>query len=329
VRWKEWAVNLYEKCQDAERQHPGLALDLIQLYPVREMSNRDLKSVIKQHVGDPPDVDFEFVEDDLIARFYGTLSGYSEFHSIGQEIYAWLRATDPQLPAKRSYLGWLKALYHITMRCPPIGFEVASNPTLLNFDVVSDPTTTKTLPADLDILYAVARYTHSPFELSSSALQMFIEPYQTRFLGNYSSRVHLVPWQLRCVFANPRIARLEPEVIVASGLKDAITVISTNDPFYRPRFFPGPNFSGKLYLAGHMVRLIDAGSTAIYTVLQAFEENDWPEQMDTPKSLGVDFEHAARDVVKKLNKRQQGQLQIHFDDVNSGRKISWEVVTEP
>jgi hypothetical protein len=181
---------------------------------------------------------------------------------------------------------------------------------------------------DFAILYAVARYKHSPFALSMSALQMFFEPYHTRFLRAFSSYVRLVPWQLRCVFANPRIARLEPKKIVSSGLKNAMAVIALGNPTARPRFFPGPNSSGRLYLGGRQVRRIKAESTAICAILQAFEENGWPEQMETDGLLGLDAAHAARDVVKKLNGRQRVLPKIRFEDINSGRVIRWEVVID-
>ena len=326
MRWREWAADLCEKCQEAEKQHPGLRLDLIQLYPLRQMSHRDLRGLVQQHVGEPPAVEFEFVEDDLIARYYGVMSGYSEFPKIGEQMYAWLRATDPELPAKRSYWGWPKLLHDITTYCPPVGFEVESNPRVLHTDVASDPPVT-TLLQDADIFFAVARYLCSPFELSCTVLRMFIQPYQTQFLRTHSSKVHLVPWQLRCVFANPQIARLEPKTIIARGLKDAVTVISLNDPFARPRFFRGPNSSGRLFLGGHMVRPIRAGSKAMCIVLQAFQDSDWPEYIETNELLGLDSAHAARDVVDKLSNLQEGPLRIRFTTVDSGDRIVWDVVT--
>ena len=181
MSWKEWAVNLYEQCQDAEKRYPGLALDLVQLYPVRRLDKRELKSLLDRHLGRPPDVEFEFLEDDLITRFYGNLGGYGEFQRLGQEMYAWLRATDPSLPANRSYYGWLMMLHEMTKHCPAVGFELATYPITLSIDAVSDPLVMD-FSDDFAILYGVARYKHSPFAVSMSALQMFIEPYQTRFL---------------------------------------------------------------------------------------------------------------------------------------------------
>ena len=63
MRWKEWAVELYERCREADHQYPGLALDLIELHPNRQMSDRELKTIVQKHAGQPPDVEFEFVED--------------------------------------------------------------------------------------------------------------------------------------------------------------------------------------------------------------------------------------------------------------------------
>ena len=86
MRWKELAVCLYERCRDAEHRHPGLALDLLQLYPTRRMSNRELNTILQQHAGRPRGVEVEFVEDLLVARFYGKMEGYGEFQSLGQDI---------------------------------------------------------------------------------------------------------------------------------------------------------------------------------------------------------------------------------------------------
>lgn len=326
MRWNEWAAGLRDKCRDAECRYPGLALDLIRLYPCRNMLPGELISTLQQRIGSPPNVEIEFLEDDLVACFYGNMDGYQEFQRIGHEACAWLRATDPGLSAK-SYHGWLMTLYDITKHCPAAGFEVAQNPTLPNATGIAPHVLTE----DIEVFYEVTRYTRSPFVLSGAAFDMFLAPYQTRFLRESSLKVHLVPWQLRCAFANPRIVLQEPERIVASGLKNTMAALGCNGPSRRPRFFLGPNASGTLWLAGRKVLTVRAGSTAICAILLAFQESDWPEDMDTPAFPGpggLDPAHAARDVVDKLNRRQKGPLRIKFEAVNSGLRLHWEVVSE-
>jgi len=314
--WKELAVDLFERCRKAEEQYPGLALNLIEVFPARKMSHHNLAALIAERWGHPPDVECEFLPNDLVARFYGDLSGYGEFQQLGHELYSWLCATDPELQAKDSYYGWLQVLYDITRCCPPTGCELAPSPFVVNIPDNDD----------MDTLYGVTDYIHSAFEISSTALNMFIEPYQTHFLRDLSSKIHLTPWQLACVFANPRILRLEPSVIVKSGFKNAMAAIRCNDPFAKPRFIQGPNFSGRLYLAGHLLRKIKGGSTSICPVLQDFEKNGWPEEIEVPESMSNVLGASGRDIADKLSEGQEGPLRIHFIALDSGYKISWEIV---
>jgi hypothetical protein len=315
--WKDLAVELHGRCQAAVARYPGFALDLIEVSPVKTMSNRAIEAFTRRRYGHLPDVEYEFVTDNLLARFHGDLHGYDEFQRLGHDIFRWLRSTDPQLPAKGSYLQWLHVLHVMTQQCPAVGFEVDAQTVVVNVGECPD---------DLEVFYRPHPYIHSPFKISCAALGMFIEPYQTRFLPAISSKIRLYPWQLACVFANPRIARLTPTEIVTSGLKNAMLVIECGAPYNMPRFIQGPNFSGKLFVGARPVLKLKAGSTAIFPVLNEFEQHSWPDEIETPESLGVEREHLARDVVDKLNRRQKGPLRIHFAPQNSGRTIRWEIV---
>lgn len=311
--WKELAVELYERCVKAEADYPGFALDLIEMSPVRKMSSRAMEAFLRRRYGHPPDVEYEFITNNLVARFYGNPDGYDAFQRLGHEIYGWLRSTDPVLPAKGSYLQWLHVLYVMTLECPAVGFEVDTRTLVVNLDEFPDA---------LEVFYRPYPYIHSPFKISCAALRMFIEPYETRFLQTFSSKICLFPWQLACGFANPRISRLEPAEIVARGLKNAMAAIGC----HRPRFLRGQNFSGRLFLAGRLVRTVSAGSTAIFAALDEFERNEWPEEIVTSETPGLIYDRSARDAVAKLNTRQDGPLRILFRAPNSGRTIRWEIV---
>lgn len=315
--WKEMAIDLHGRCLKAVARYPDFALDVIELWPVRKVSARTMAAFVRRQFGHPPAVECEFVTDTLVARFHGDLDGYDEFQRLGHEMYGWLRSTDPQLPEAGSYLGWVGLLNDMTQRCPAVGFELKPESRVLELDDI---------PVDAEALHTARRYIHSPFEISCTALRMFIEPYETRFMRAYSSKVHLFPWQLACVFANPRITQLTPAEIVAFGLENAMAIIECGVPYKRPRFFRGPNFSGKLSVGGRLVRKVSAGSTALFAVLNEFERNEWPEEIETAKTPGLIYDNSARTAASVLNTRQHGPLRIHFTAPNSGRRICWEIV---
>jgi hypothetical protein len=53
----------------------------------------------------------------------------------------------------------------MTNHCPAVGFELARYPVPLSSDVLSDPPVMD-FSQDFTMLYAVARYKHSPFFVS-------------------------------------------------------------------------------------------------------------------------------------------------------------------
>ena len=289
---------------------------------MRKRVKGDLAAGIVKQIAHSATFEYECLTRNLIARFRGNVAACPEFHRLGHEIYAWLRASDPQLPDNDSYSGWLRVLQQITRFCPAAGFELVPP----GFPILPYGSSSAIgLPDRTDVFYDEYRYERSPFELSCSALQMFIEPYETRFLRS-SSRIHLVPWQLACVFANPRVMMLDPGEIALTGLKDAIALVGCREPSRSPRFFRGAKWSGRLVLGGRELIRLYAGSKNMCSVLEEFEETGWPSDIETPQSLGLVLEHAARDVVTKLNSRQKGSPRIKFTPVDSGHRIRHTVV---
>ncbi|MCY2988016.1 MAG: hypothetical protein NTY19_09160 [Planctomycetota bacterium] len=249
--------------------------------------------------------------DEPVACFEGPVAAYETFQEIGRDIYGWLRATDPDLDAKGSYGGWLKVLYQMTLRCPAAGFEHKLGPAVVYLDKIPD---------DLEPYYRVYRYTHNPFAISSAALQMFLEPYQTRFLRSFSSKIHLAPWQLACVFANPRITRVEPAEIVTSGLRAEMARIFHRSPDKRPRFMRGRKFGGRLMLGGRLLKTLSSNAKSQFKIVNEFEEQGWPDDIDTPAELGHNG-GSARDAVINLNAGIEGWPKIVFTAEHNGRCI--------
>lgn len=316
--WRQLAIELHDRCRDAQSTHRRLRLSLLEIIPPKKTTVSRLTEVVSglPEVPRSGRLECEYLTDELVACFYGPVSAYNKFQEIGRDIYDWLRATDLSLPAKDSYGGWLKMLYAMTLRCPATGFEHTLEPTVLHLEKIPD---------EFVPYYRVFRYRHSPFAISSAALRMFIEPYETRFLRPFSSHTYLVPWQLACIFANPRLARLGPTEIQVSGLKSEIQVIGCRTPTRRPQFLPGDNFTGSLRFCGQTLIDLKAGSKWLCSILARFQERNWPDEMDTPTNLGDDFKHAARVTVKRLNERIVGSPKIVFKDMNSGARIRWWV----
>ena len=81
--WKELAVDLFERCRKAEEQYPGLALNLIEVFPARKMSDREVVTLVSERFGRPSDAEYEILPNNLIAMFHGDLSGYGGVPKIG------------------------------------------------------------------------------------------------------------------------------------------------------------------------------------------------------------------------------------------------------
>jgi len=317
--WKEMAVELHDRCDKAKKRHRRFRLSLLEIFPRKKINVSRLNELVAGLPGFPRfgRLDCEYVTDELVACFHGPTSAYETFQEIGRDIYDWLRSTDPGLPATDSYGGWLKVLYEMTRCCPAAGFEHKLEPTVVYLENISD---------DFEPYYRIYQYKRGPFDLSCAALRMFIEPYQTRFLRSFSSKIHLVPWQLALVFANPQVARLEPSEIATSGLKDQMTLFCHRTPTRMPRFFRGKKFGGRLLLGGRTLIELRSNASWQCLVLVEFEEQGWPEEIDTPTMLGDRFERAGRDAVRKLNKGIVGSPKIEFEAVDSGRCIRWKIV---
>jgi hypothetical protein len=319
----------------AGQEYPGLKLDL--LFPCgEEVTYKKWMAFVKRKGGlVPGKVEWDCSPDNqYIARFHGNLDGYKDFQRLAADAYDSLCDTDPAMPREPSYHGWLQMIHQMSLHCriPAFdakgdcwGFAEAQQAML---ECLRRRETTILDPKDwvLHFFPFWVSFDTCLFQISSAVCQMFLDPYNTTFSSTTPQEIQIVPWQLAAVFANPRILECTPETIAESGVRDLLVMVSLlGNQQPRPVFIEDSDHGGRLMVEGHLLRRIKANSTSLCAILREFERRGWPKCIETPTTLG-DPAKAGRDFVKKMNENQEGSIRIHFDDLNSGTRLTWRAL---